>query len=133
MSFKALKYDSGKIESLALAASQTVVKGMGLIDNGSGYLELDAVGGEATEYVAQESVTSGSGENPKILVLPALRSGIQFEVDCSADLTEAQKGLAYELKTNATIDNETTAAENGFVIEKIVYPLTAKKAIGRWR
>jgi hypothetical protein len=133
MAFKPLKYDNGMARMLKLAISQTILKGDGLIDNGSGYLEADAAGGEATEYVALEAVTTGAGATGEVLCVPALRSGIRFEVDCSADLAEAQKFLAYELKTVRTIDNETTASDNGFVIEEIVYPLTAKKCIGYWR
>jgi len=128
---RALAYDSGKSLSLELGASQTIVKGDGLVWS-SGYLVAAAAGEEIFDYVAQEAKTTAGGKYTFIDVLPASGSNIQYEVDTYANTAEAQRGVAYEAKTKSQIDNGTSATANGFFVEQIVGAAANKKVIGRF-
>ena len=132
MVLKPNKYDYGLADRLDLAQNQTIVKGDTLGWNGSGYLEAGSKADESSDYVALESVITTSAEST-ILVAPAFHSGIRFVADFSIAMLVAQQGIAYELSTKSVIDNEATASADGFVLEKVLYPLSDKKGIGYWR
>ena len=132
MAFKPLQYDNGLPRKLPLAASQTVLKHGTLNWNGAGYLASGAADDETNDYVALEAITSEAGENPEILCVPAFHSGVRFVATCSITPVRAQVGLAYELSDKDTLDNEATAAANGFVIEEIL-DAANKLVIGYWQ
>ena len=123
---RALAYDSGKSLSLELGASQTIVKGDGLVWS-SGYLVAAAAGEEIFDYVAQEAKTTAGGKYTFIDVLPASGSNIQYEVDTYANTAEAQRGVAYEAKTKSQIDNEHPQLRMDSLLSKSLVQQPTKK------
>lgn len=127
--FKPIRYDSGKLEKVACANSQTIVKGDALADNGSGYLAV-ATSSTAVdiEYVAQESVvTTADGQ----LVLCVRTQGIQFEADTDADPAQTDVGTFADLASVSTI-NPDASSNDLFYIESVVLPLTSRKVLGHF-
>jgi len=131
MAFKPINFDNGLTKKIALAISQTVLKGDTLVW-ASGYLAVGAANDETSDYVALEAITTGAAEHTEILCVPALHSGVSFEADTSAETAVAQKGVTYELSDKNTLDNEATAAATGFTVDEIVGVAADKKVIGRW-
>ena len=124
-----IQFESGKTQSIPLAASQAIAKGTALVW-ASGYLAAAAADEEIIDYVAMAAVTTdGSGHDP-ILCVPASQSRIRYEADVSANTAAAQRGVAYELSSSTVIDNEAAATANGFLVDEIVGAAADKKVRG---
>ena len=115
--FKPLRYDSGKMEKIQLAVDQTVVKGDAL-KWASGYLAVCASGSyQDTRYVAMEDVTTGAAAHTACLVIPV--EGVEFEADCDAVASIADRGCYADFATKATV-NPDASDYNDFYIVDIV-------------
>lgn len=124
-----IQQESGKTQSIPLAVSQTITKGMMLTWTG-GYLVEAVTGEEVVDYVALEAVTTDGSSHTEILCVPASQSRIRFEADTSANTAVAQRGVAYETSTNLLIDNEASASANGFMVDELVGAAANKKVRG---
>ena len=124
-----IQQESGKTQSIPLAVSQTITKGMMLTWTG-GYLVEAVADEEVVDYVALEAVTTDGSSHTEILCVPASQSRIRFEADTSANTAVAQRGVAYETSTNLLIDNETSASANGFMVDELVGAAANKKVRG---
>jgi len=126
---KSIQQESGKVQSIPLAVSQTITTGMMLTWTG-GYLVEAVSTEEVVDYIALEAVTTGAAEHTEILCYPASQSRIRFEADTSADTAAAQRGIAYETSTNLLIDNEAAAIANGFMVDELVGAVGDRKVRG---
>ena len=126
---KTIQFESGRDQKIALAVSQTIAKGDGLVWS-SGYLTAAADTEEILDYVAIEAVTTDGSAHTEILVYPASQSRIRYEVDTTANTAVAQRGVAYQMKTVNTLDNATGAGANGFLVDEIVGGASNKKVRG---
>ena len=127
MSFRAIEGDLlAARASLRMAASTTIVAGQGLTFT-SGFLVPATSGATEVLYVAEESRTTGAGENPFINVIRT--KDITFEADCTNNSADAQQGLKHDLTDAATLANGTTT-NKVFFIEQVVGAAAAKKVRG---
>ena len=114
--FKPIRYDSGKLDTKTLAASQTITKGMALVDS-SGYLAEADSAAVYVEYVAMEAKTSGSGEHPTIQVVKT--NDVEFEAVCNSTITIAKEQYMADL-SNSKVVNESATSNNVFLIEHVI-------------
>ena len=129
MAFTPIRYDAGKLQTMACADAQAIVKGAALVDNTSGYLAL-ATGGNGTqiEFVAMETVTT-TATGQKVLCLRV--DGVQFEADTDAAPAQTDVGTYVDLATEATLDPDAST-DDLFYIEAIKGPVGDKKVIGHF-
>lgn len=128
--FTPIRYDSGKLEKVQAATSQTIVKGDALVDNGSGYLAV-ATSSTAVdiEYVAMETVTTTANGQ---YVLCVRTDGVQFEADCDAAPAQTDVGTLADLASVSTI-NPDASSNDLFYIESIVGTVgTSTKVLGHF-
>ena len=103
---------------------------MGLTWTG-GYLVAAIADEETVDYIATEAITTDSSAHTEILCMPASKSRIRFEADCTIDTVAAQRGVAYELSTNLLLDNAAAAtAGTGFLVDGLVGATGDKKLSG---
>ena len=114
--FSPLNFDSGRTRKVALAISQTILKGDPLTFVG-GYLAAVATTTEDVYAVALEDVTTDGSSHTKCLVLPV--DGVRFEADCDGVVSIADIGTRCDLATVRTL-NPDAVAEMVFLIEEIV-------------
>lgn len=122
MSFRPLKFDSGRIARLPAANSVAFVKGMAVEDNGSGFLRLAVSTTERVRYVVMETVTT-TAEGQLIDVLDV--QGVLFDADTDAAPAQTDVGTLADLATNATI-NPDASTEDAFFIESIIDTATLR-------
>lgn len=126
--FKPIRYDSGKMEKIQLAVSQTVVKGNGLKWVG-GYLTVIATGSyQDTRYVAMEDVTTGAAAHTACLVIPV--EGVEFEADCDAVASIADRGTYADIATKATIDVDGSTYNDFYIVDIVGVAETSKVVRG---
>ncbi len=123
--FKPLQYDSGKLISLPLAISQTVVKGDALVW-ASGYLAVAASTTEDVAYIAMEDVTTDGSSHTECLVLPV--AGVRFEADTDDVVSIADRGAYADLASKSTVNPDATT-EKVFVIDEIVGTAEVSKVV----
>jgi len=114
--FKPLRYDSGKMMKIALAVSQTVVKGYAL-EWSSGYLQIGTTTSTDIRFVAMEDVTTSDSEHTEILCLPV--EGVEFEADCDAVVSVVDRGTYADLATAYSV-NPDSSSYDAFYIDEIV-------------
>lgn len=118
MSFRPIKYDSGRVALLPLAASTTVVKHQ-LLKFSSGYL-IDAASGDSeAEYVALETVTAGATDGLTSCQVLPVDDAVLFEA--LTDNTPVQAthvGNSYDLDSAVQLDLDATT-DKVFFIESI--------------
>lgn len=114
--FIPLRYDSGKMMKIALAVSQTVVKGDAL-QWASGYLEVGTDASDDIRFVAMENVTTGGSAHTECLVLPV--EGVEFEVGTDAVVSVVDVGTYADLATKATI-NPDASSHDAFYINAML-------------
>jgi hypothetical protein len=105
MAIKPIRYDSGKVLHLPLAASAAVTKHQ-LVKYASGYITDAAAGDNEVEYVALEAKTDATASNGGTFVdvLP-IDDVTQFEVLCSTTPVQATHvGNDYDVSDANTID-----------------------------
>lgn len=124
MAFLESKHSSGKSREFLTASSTTIAKGDALVFS-SGYLTPATASDTASNpiVIANEDVTTGSGEHKKILGV-LVDPTLEFIADCDDATAQAQVGTSVKFKDKATVDNGT-AGGNIKIIE--VYP--NKKAL----
>lgn len=126
--FKPIRYDSGKMEKIQLAVSQTVVKGNGLKWVG-GYLAVIATGSyQDTRYVAMEDVTTGAAAHTACLVIPV--EGVEFEADCDAVASIADRGTYADIATKATLDVDSSTCNDFYIVDIVGVAETSKVVRG---
>lgn len=110
--FTPIRYDSGKMMRIALAVSQTVVKGDSL-EWASGYLQV----GSAADirFVAMEDVTTDGSSHTECLVLPV--EGVEFEAGCDGVVSIADRGTYCQLATKATLNPDDSTADCFYISE----------------
>ncbi len=113
--FTPLQYDSGKLVSIPLAASETITKGMALVWAG-GYLSEASSTSEDIRYIAMEDVTTSESQHTECLVLPVM--GVRFLADCDGVASIVDKGTYCDLATSLTLNPDATT-EKVFLIEAI--------------
>ena len=101
---------------IALAISQTIVKGTALQWNG-GYLEIGTTGSTDIRFVAMQDVTTDGSSHTKILCVPV--EGVRFEADCDAVASIADIGTYCQLATGATLNPDDSTVDC-FLIDEIV-------------
>ena len=113
--FKPLRYDSGKMEKQELAVSQTVVKGNAL-KWASGYLTVCESGSyQDTRYIAMEDVTTDGSSHTKCLVIPV--EGVEFEADCDAVASIADRGCYADFATKATVNPDASSYDDFYIVD----------------
>lgn len=123
--FLPIRYDSGKLESQALAVSQTIVKGDALVWS-SGYLAVASSTSEDIYAIAMEDVSTSDSEHTECLVLPV--DGIEFEGDCDAVASITDIGTRCDLATKATLNPDATT-EKVFLITGIIGTAEVSKRV----
>lgn len=114
--FKPIRYDSGKLDTKTLASSQTITKGMALVDS-SGYLAAADSAAVYVQYVAMEDVTSGSTAHPTIQVIRT--NDVEFEAVCNSTITIAKEQYMADLSTSKVV-NESASSNDVFLIEHVI-------------
>ena len=112
-----IRYDDGKTKKLALAVSQTVLKGDVLVWV-SGYLAVAASTTEDVYAVALKDVTTDGSSHTECLVLP-VDDQVEFLADCDGVVSIVDIGTRCDLATKATLNPDATN-EKVFLIEEIV-------------
>ena len=126
--FKPIRYDSGKMEKIQLAVDQTVVKGDGL-RWASGYLAVIATGSyQDTRYVAMEDVTTGAAAHTTCLVIPV--ENVEFEADCDAVASIADRGTYADIATKATLDVDGSTYNDFYIVDIVGKEEVATKVRG---
>lgn len=127
--FLPIRYDSGKLEKMQCANSQTITKGDALVDNGSGYLAVAASSTAVDiEYVAMETVvTTATGQ----YVLCLRTAGVQFEADTDNNPAQTDVGTVCDLATLSTV-NPDASTNALFYIESISGAVSNKKVLGHF-
>lgn len=96
---------------LAMAASTTITEGDAVVFS-SGYVDAASSSSGTIAGVAVETKTTGSGENPRILVIPALPFYL-FRANTSGTPTQAMVGTLVDIEgsTGAMEVNEDATTE----------------------
>lgn len=117
MSFRPKFNTEGKTVLMPIAASQTIVKGDSLADNGSGLLAVTSSStATPVTHVAMEGSASAAAGT---LVLCVRTTEGVFEADCDAAPAQTDVGTYADLATKATI-NPDASTHDLFYIEKII-------------
>jgi len=126
--FKPTWYDEGKTKKIALAVSQTVVKGNAL-KWASGYLAVASTGAyQDVKYVALEDVTTSSVQNTKCLVVPV--RDVRFIADCDAVVSIVDRGTYADMATKATINPDASTYDDFYIDEIVGTAETSTQVIG---
>jgi hypothetical protein len=131
MAIKPIRYDSGLVLRLPLAASAAVTKHQ-LVKYASGYITDAASGDAEVEYVTLEAKTDATASNGGTFVdvLP-ITDSVQFEVLCSTTPVQATHvGNDYDVSDANTIDL-AASTDNVFHIDQIA-SATDNTVIGRF-
>lgn len=115
--FKPIRYDAGRMQSIQLAISQTVVKGDALEWSG-GYLQVATTTSNDVRFVAMEDVTTDGSSHTVCLVLPV--EGVEMEADCDGVVSIADRGTYAIMATKATINPDDSTTYDQFYISEIV-------------
>ena len=130
MAFTPIRGESGKFEKMKVAASQTIVKGDALVDNGSGLLATASSStATAIDYVAMEAASSTSAND---LVLCIRTEGVEFEADTDADPAATDVGTEADLATKSTV-NPDASTNDIFKITAIVGAVGDRKVRGKFQ
>ena len=116
MAFRPINYEDGKVELVAAATSQTIVKGDALADNGSGFLAV-ATSSTAVdvEYIAAKTITTTSNGE----LIPCIPTkGVRFNADCDAAPAQTDVGTVCDLASVSTL-NPDASSNDLFYIEAI--------------
>lgn len=128
--FSPLNYDSGKVQKLPLANSQTVVKGDALKWS-SGYLAVASTGAtQDVRYVALQDVTTSASENTLCLVIPV--EGVRFEADCDGVVSIVDRGTYADMASKATVNPDASSYDDFYIEEIVGVAETSTKVIGRF-
>lgn len=102
---------------MAVAASQTIVKGDSLADNGSGLLAVTSSStATPVTHVAMQAASSTSAGD--LVLCVRTKDGV-FEADCDAAPAQTDVGTYADLATKATI-NPDASTNDIFYVEKII-------------
>lgn len=112
-----------------MAASITITKGNALVDNGSGYLTNADANATEVLYVAAETKTTGSGENPTIGCYDAFET--EYIADTDANPAQTDVFTKADLATVSTV-NPDASTNDVFLITGIVWAVADKKVKGRF-
>ena len=127
--FKAVRYDAGKMVDVALAVSQTVVKGDALQWNG-GYLEVGTSSSDDIRFVAMEDVTTDGSSHTECLCLPV--EGVEFEVATDDVVSVDNLGTYADLATKATINPDDSSNDCFYIRAMIGIAETSKIVVGHF-
>jgi len=127
--FKAVRYDAGKMVDVALAVSQTVVKGDAL-EWASGYLQVGTTSSTDIRFVAMEDVTTTDATHTTCLCLPV--EGVEFEVATDDVVSTADLGTYADLATKATINPDSTTYDAFYIRALIGEAETSKIVVGHF-
>jgi hypothetical protein len=111
---------------IALAVSQTVLKGDSL-EWASGYLQVGSATSNDIRFVAMEDVTTGGSAHTECLVLPV--EGVEFEADCDAVASIADKGTYAILASKSTVNPDDSTTYDCFYISEIVGEAEVSKVV----
>ncbi|MFA5158733.1 MAG: hypothetical protein WC451_06145 [Patescibacteria group bacterium] len=129
MSFRPIRYDSGRLCQLPLAVSQTITKGMGLKWS-SGYLTVIETGSyQDTRFVAMEDVTTSDSQHTLITVIPT-DPDIQFEAGCSHVVSVVDRGTYADIATSGTIDPDGSTYNDFYVTDIVGAAETSTTVLG---
>lgn len=117
MSFRPVRYDSGKATTMLLAASQAVTKGDALEINSAGFLALATSSTTEVRFVALETKTSGGATGESILVVRT--DGVEFEADTAGTPAQTDVGEYCDLTDEDTL-NEAASSTDVFLITHIL-------------
>lgn len=117
MGFRPIRYDSGKLTTMLLAASQAVTKFDALALDANGYLTLGVAASTEIRYVAMETKTSGGAAGESILVVRT--EGVEFEADTNGTPAQTDVGEYCDLTDEDTL-NEAASATDVFLVKQIL-------------
>lgn len=117
MGFRPIRYDSGRLTTKLLAASQAVTKFDALEVNSAGFLALATSSTADVRYVAMETKTSGGSTGESILVVDV--KDVQFEADTAGTPAQTDVGEYCDLTDEDTL-NEAASSNDVFYITDIV-------------
>jgi len=127
--FTPVRYDAGKLVDVALAVSQTIVKGDALQWNG-GYLEVGTSASADIRFVAMEDVTTTDAQHTECLCVPV--EGVEFEADCDDVVSIADLGTYCQLATKATVNPDDSTADCFYIRAMIGKTEVSKKVVGHF-
>lgn len=128
MAFRAITNESGKRVLLPAKASVVFTKGDAIL-NTSGYADIQTSGSNIDAYyVADETVTASATDGATLVACIPV-DGVRFEVDTSNTPTAAQQGVDVDFSAAGTVDT-SAVTDQVFHVEKMILPLSEKKAIG---
>jgi len=127
--FTPLRFDSGKMETLPLAISQTVVKGDAL-EWASGYLQVGTTTSTDIRYVAMEDVTTDGSSHTTCLVLPV--EGVEFEVGTDDVVSIVDRGTYADLATKATVNPDASSYDAFYITDYLGAAETSKTVRGHF-
>lgn len=109
MSFKPVKYDSGKVQRLPLGASAVATK-YGHMKMSSGYLVAGAAGDNEAEYIALETVTDSTAVAGRTLCdCIRIDEVIQFEASTATTPVQATHvGTDVDFSDSVSLDLTAT-------------------------
>jgi len=120
MSFKPVRYDSGKVMRLPMGGSAVATK-FGHMKMSSGYLVAGAAGDDEAEYIALQTVTDVTTNDAGTYVeVIRIDDSIQFDATCSAEPSQAsQVGNDYDF-TSATVLNIAASTDKIFHVDSLI-------------
>lgn len=118
MAFTPLRYDEGKTLELPATASTTFTR-FHICKMSSGYLVAGAAGDNEVEYIALQTVTTGSSNGDLVLVL-RIDETIEFEaLTATTPVQATHVGNDYDLGAASYLDL-TATTDKVFHIDSIV-------------
>lgn len=120
MSFKPVKFDSGKVVSLPMGASAVATK-YGTMKMSSGYLVAGAAGDNEVDYVALETKTDATAVAGRTMVdVIPVDEVIEWDANTATTPVQATHvGNDYDLSTSLVLDL-TATTDKVFHIDSIV-------------
>ncbi|MFW5902986.1 MAG: hypothetical protein ACOCTT_03800 [archaeon] len=123
--FKPIQYDNGKTKEMAVKDGEDISKGDALQFD-SGEVKRATSSTETVRFVSLEDVSSASDDVALCLDV----RGVEFKADCANETDQDQVGVGQDLDDHEAIDNNSTAADNCFMVTELVGVAADKKVRG---
>jgi len=128
MSFKPIRYDSGKIEELTLVTGVTVAKHEALEEDGNGLYQAADATTTKVNYTCLEAVINAPAGT---VVLVLKTRGVEYIADTDANPAQTDVGTQADL-IDQNVVNPDASVVNVFFIKRIFGDATNNQVIGEF-